>query len=58
MIFAFAVRRPALASFAHYGVSIFEVHSTVINRRNYHLPFAIREAVFSIPDNANKPIVE
>jgi hypothetical protein len=58
MIFTIAVITLALASFADLGTPLFKVQSTVRNRRNYNLPFAIRETVLPVSDNPNKPIVE
>ena len=58
MMFTIAVRALVLAAFANCGAPLFEIHSTVINRRNYNLPAAIGESVLSVSDNPNKLVVE
>jgi len=47
-----------LAALANPGTTVLEVECTVVLRGNHELPVAIREAVFSIPDDANQAIVE
>jgi hypothetical protein len=41
-MFTLAFCTLALAALADRGTPLFKVHSTVINRRNYDLPSAIR----------------
>jgi len=58
VVFTLALETSAPAAFADCGTPILEVHSPVINRRNYKLSFAIREAVLLISNSPNKPVVE
>src|SRR5438445_1112690 len=58
MIFPPGVHTLALAAFADRGAPLFEVHSSVINRRNDNFTSAIRETVLSVSDDPDKPVVE
>jgi len=55
VMFALAGR---FAAFADYGMPILKIHSTVINRRNYDLPYTICEAVLPVSDDPYKPFME
>ena len=52
-VFTITVGTFALTSLADFGLSAYEVPRAVINRRNYQLTFAIREAIFLVSDDDN-----
>jgi hypothetical protein len=58
MMFTIVLRTLARAAFANCGLPLFEGHSAVIDRRNYNLPAAIREAVLLVSHNPNKSVME